>query len=84
MIETLKGFIEEANKKIVVLKDTKLEEKTYQCFLKTHLEEMKNMRVRVEDIHNCMRSTDNYLEKYQPYNAFCQLFEILRMALEPS
>jgi hypothetical protein len=44
---------------------------------------MREMKNRVEDIHNCMKSTDNYLEKYQPFNAFCQLFEVLRMALLP-
>jgi len=33
-------------------------------------------------VHNQLKSTDNYLEKYLPFNSFCQLFEVLRMALE--
>jgi hypothetical protein len=41
------------------------------------------MQVKVQDLSNCLKATDNYLEKYQPFNSFCQLFEILRMALEP-
>ena len=32
-------------------------------------------------MHNQLKSTDNYLEKYLPFNSFCLLFEILRMAL---
>lgn len=84
MIETLQGFIEDAHKKIVTLHETKLEENRFKEFHKAHLEEMKEVRIKVVDIHNCMKSTDNYLEKYQPFNAFCQLFEILRIALEQS
>jgi len=43
----------------------------YTEFHRKHMQEMREMQNRVEDIHNCMRSTDNYLEKYQPFNAFC-------------
>jgi hypothetical protein len=31
-----------------------------------------------------MKSTDNYLEKFLPFNLFCQQFEVLRMALDPA
>lgn len=44
---------------------------------------MKAQQNKIEDLSNCLKSTDNYLEKFQPFNAFCQLFEILRMALDP-
>jgi hypothetical protein len=71
MIGTLQGFNEDVNKKMVVLRETKLDEVRYNEFHRKHMKEMRKMQNRVEDIHNCMRSTDNYLEKYQPFNAFC-------------
>jgi hypothetical protein len=42
-----------------------------------------NVRNKIEDIGNCIKSTDNYLEKYQPFNWFCTIFEIVRLALDP-
>ena len=42
------------------------------------------MKVKVEDLQNCLKSTDNYLEKYQPFNSFCMFFEVLRMSLDPA
>jgi hypothetical protein len=71
MIGTLQGFNEDVNKKMVVLRETKLDQVRFSEFHSKHLQEMREMKNRVEDIHNCMRSTDNYLEKYQPFNAFC-------------
>lgn len=83
MIETLQEFNERANKKILVLDQTKLNEQKFDEFIKNHDEKMKAQQNKIEDLTNCLKSTDNYLEKYQPFNAFCQLFEILRMALDP-
>lgn len=83
MIETLQEFNEKVNKKILVLDDTKLNEQKFVEFNKKHEENMKAQQNRIEDLSNCLKFTDNYLEKYQPFNAFCQLFEILRMALDP-
>jgi hypothetical protein len=71
MIGTLQGFNEDVNKKMVVLRETKLDQVRFSEFHSKHLQDMRDMKNRVEDIHNCMRSTDNYLEKYQPFNAFC-------------
>jgi hypothetical protein len=71
MIGTLQGFNEDVNKNMVVLRETKLDQVRFSEFHCKHLQEMREMKNRVEDIHNCMRSTDNYLEKYQPFNAFC-------------
>ncbi len=39
---------------------------------------------KIDDVSNNIKSTDNYLEKYQPFNAFCQLFEVLRITLDGS
>ena len=55
---------------MLVLDETKLAEKTYLEFLKRHEENMKAMQNKVEDLSNCLKATDNYLEKYQPFNSF--------------
>lgn len=68
---------------MLLLKETKLNEKVFQTkvvFIDDRLRELKN---QIDDLSNNLKSTDNYLEKYQPFNSFCLLFEILRMALEP-
>ena len=51
--------------------------------MKSNNDRIRETRYKIEDLSNQMQSTDNYLEKYQPFNSFCQLFEILRISLEP-
>ena len=64
MIETLQEFNERVNKKILVLDETKLNEQRFTEFNKKHDENMKMQQNKIEDVTSCLRSTDNYLEKY--------------------
>ncbi len=64
MIETLQEFNERVNKKILVLDETKLNEQRFTEFNKKHDENMKMQQNKIEDVTSCLKSTDNYLEKY--------------------
>ena len=64
MIETLQEFNERVNKKILVLDETKLNEQRFTEFNMKHDENMKMQQNKIEDVTSCLRSTDNYLEKY--------------------
>ena len=64
MIETLQEFNERVNKKILVLDETKLNEQRFTEFNKNHDENMKMQQNKIEDVTSCLKSTDNYLEKY--------------------
>ena len=44
-------------------------------------DKMQHLSIGGEDIFNRLIATDNYLDKYLPYNMFTQLFEILHIAL---
>ena len=37
---------------------------------------------KIDDVYNQLVTSDIYLEKYLPYNNFCQLSEVLHVALE--
>ena len=47
MIVTLQGFNEDVNKKMVVLRETKLDEVRYSEFHRKHMQEMRDMQNRV-------------------------------------
>ncbi len=52
---------------------------TYEKILDQRIRDLSN---KIADVQNNLKSTDNYLEKYLPFNTFCQLFEVLRLTLE--
>jgi exonuclease VII large subunit len=84
LIETQQASIEDLSKTLVLLKDTKLEQTVFEDNKKELNERIRLLRNLIDDVHNQVESSDNYLEKYLPFNSFCQIFEILRMTLESS
>jgi hypothetical protein len=55
---------------MLIIDETKMDVRAYEEFVKRNEESRKAVQNKVEDLSNCLKATDNYLEKYQPFNAF--------------
>lgn len=78
----MQASIVDLAKQLTILKDTKVDDILYQRQVEATKEVERTLKNEIVDVYNQLKSTDNYLEKYLPFNNFCQLFEVLRMALE--
>lgn len=67
---------------MTTIEQIKLDEKVFYNNEKIIDQRIKDINNKVNDVQNNLTSTDNYLEKYLPFNSFCQMFEVLRLALD--
>ncbi|CDW74166.1 UNKNOWN [Stylonychia lemnae] len=82
MLISHQTYIEAMNRRITLNEQIKLDEKTFQQNEKMIDQRLKELNNKCIDVMNNLKSTDNYLEKYLPFNVFCQLFEVLRLTLD--
>ena len=71
--ETFRGVRDTAmtNQKDIVRIDTmKLEAAEFEVQSLSLNERMNELQYKSEDLYNRLITVDNYLDKYQPYNAF--------------
>lgn len=57
---------------MLVLRELKLDETVFFDKMKQTEAYMRLIKNKIEDLNNTMKSTDNYLEKFLPFNLFCQ------------
>lgn len=60
-----------------------MEKSDFHTIESMHIKEMERLRVSFREILNRLIDTENYCEKYLPYNMFVQYTELLHFALEP-
>eukprot|EP00347_Sterkiella_histriomuscorum_P009677 403340298 len=77
-------YLEGLNRRITRTEQIKLDENIFNENHKAIDLRIKDIKNQVIDVQNNLKSTDNYLEKYLPFNTFGQLFEVLRLTLEAS
>jgi len=57
---------------MLVLRELKLDESIFADKMKQTEVYMRLIKNKIDDLNNTMKSTDNYLEKFLPFNLFCQ------------
>lgn len=71
MISSHQQYLEQINKRMTRIEQVKLDELQFNTYSKFNDDKIRDLNNKISDISNNQKSTDNYLEKYQPFNAFC-------------
>jgi hypothetical protein len=74
--------MESMNKRVVNLETVKLDEIFFAEHQKVVSGQITEVKTMISDVFNSLKNTDNYLEKYQPFNWFVQMFDVLRIVLD--
>lgn len=63
-----KEYEQQLKRMIDNLESYKLDEQSFQKFEKIVDTKVKEVRNKIDDLGNGLKNTDNYLEKFQPFN----------------